>query len=141
MKIKPELLATRSYVQSSIGKLPMLDARPSDKYLGITSTDTVARDGHIKGAMSYTWNYSVKNDYKLKDTERLDQLFKNGYKLDKKNEIIVYCTGGLETSFNYFVLSHILGYQHIRLYDASMKEWGNRKDTPMVKDTYEVFVK
>ena len=139
--IHPELIADREYVENHIGKLPMLDARPSDKYLGITPTDTVARDGHIKGAMSYSWNYSVDNEYKLKDTTKLDTMFVNGYKLDKENELIVYCTGGLETSFNYYVLSGVLGYKHVRLYDASMKEWGNQKDTPMVQYTYEVFQK
>lgn len=137
----PALIADRQYVADHIGKVPMLDARPSDKYLGITPTATVARDGHIKGAMSYSWNYSVENDYRLKERQKLEALFKNGYQLDKEHEVIVYCTGGLETSFNYFVLSGVLGYKQVRLYDASMKEWGNRKDTPMVQYTYEVFQK
>lgn len=141
VKIQPARIADRGYVENHIGKLPMLDARPSDKYLGITPTATVARDGHIKGAMSYSWNYSVESDYTLKDTKKLETLFKDGYKLDKEDEVIVYCTGGLETSFNYFVLSGVLGYKHIRLYDASMKEWGNHKDTPMVKYMYEVYQK
>lgn len=141
VKTNPALIVDRAYVQNHIGKLPMLDARPSDKYLGITPTATVARDGHIKGAMSYTWNYSVNGDYILKDREQLSQLFENGYKLDKEDEIIIYCTGGLETSFNFFVLGEVLGYKHVRLYDASMKEWGNREDTPMVQYTYEVFKK
>lgn len=141
VKIQPALIADRTYVEKHIGKLPMLDARPSDKYLGITPTATVARDGHIKGAMSYSWNYSVENDYTLKESKKLETLFKEGYRLDKESEVIVYCTGGLETSFNYFVLSGVLGYKHVRLYDASMKEWGNRNDTPMVQYSYEVFKK
>ncbi|GIT98943.1 sulfurtransferase [Sulfurovum sp. TSL1] len=141
VKIQPALIADRTYVEEHIGKLPMLDARPSDKYLGIAPTATVARDGHIKGAMSYSWNYSVESDYTLKESKKLETLFKEGYKLDKESEVIVYCTGGLETSFNYFVLSGVLGYKHVRLYDASMKEWGNRRDTPMVQYTYEVFKK
>ena len=141
VQTRPALIADRMYVENHIGKLPMLDARPGDKYLGVTPTDTVARDGHIKGAMSYSWNYSVEGDYRLKDREKLETLFANGYKLDKEKELIVYCTGGLETSFNYFVLSGVLGYKHVRLYDASMKEWGNREETPMVQYRYEVFQK
>ncbi len=141
VKIQPALIADRVYVENHIGKLPMLDARPSDKYLGITPTATVARDGHIQGAMSYSWNYSVESDYTLKDIKKLETLFKEGYKLEKESEVIVYCTGGLETSFNYFVLSGVLGYKQVRLYDASMKEWGNRKDTPMVQYRYELFNK
>ena len=135
------LLADRAYVEQHLEQIPMLDARPSDKYLGITPTATVQRDGHIKGAMSYSWNYSVQSDYKLKEKNKLETLFAQGYNLDKEKEVLVYCTGGLETSFNYYVLAGLLEYKHVRLYDASMKEWGNREDTPMIQYKYEVFQK
>lgn len=134
-------IADLNYVKKHLGKLPMIDARPSDMYLGVTPTPTVKRDGHIKGGMSYSWNYSVDKDYLLKPKAMLESVFKEGYKLDKNKEILVYCTGGLETSFNYFVLSGVLGYKSVRLYDASMKEWGNRDDTPMIQYSYEMFKK
>jgi len=141
VKVDTSKLANLNYVKNTIGKLPMIDARPADKYLGITPTATVKRDGHIQGAMSYSWNYSIDADYILKPKEQLAKLFSDGYALAKEQEIIVYCTGGLETSFNYFVLSGVLGYKNIRLYDASMKEWGSQKDTPMTQYKYETFVK
>ncbi len=134
-------IADLAYVQSHLGKLPMIDARPSDMYLGITPTPTVKRNGHIKGGMSYSWNYSVDKEYILKPKEMLESVFKEGYGLDKNKEVLVYCTGGLETSYNYFVLSGVLGYKNVRLYDASMKEWGNREDTPMSRYRYEMFLK
>ncbi|QOP41205.1 sulfurtransferase [Sulfurimonas marina] len=132
-------IADITYVKQHLGKIPMIDARPSDKYLGITPTATVKRNGHIQGAMSYSWNYSVNKDYTLKSQKALDRLFKEGYKLDKNKEVLVYCTGGLETSYNYFLLSGVLGYKQVRLYDASMKQWGNQEDTPMNQYMYEVF--
>jgi thiosulfate/3-mercaptopyruvate sulfurtransferase len=134
-------IADLSYVKKHLGKLPMIDARPSDMYLGVTPTPTVKRNGHIQGSMSYSWNYSVDKDYLLKPKMTLESVFKEGYKLDKNKELLVYCTGGLETSFNYFVLSGVLGYKSVRLYDASMKEWGNRDDTPMIQYSYEMFKK
>jgi thiosulfate/3-mercaptopyruvate sulfurtransferase len=134
-------IADISYVKSKLGKLPMIDARPSDMYLGLTPTPTVKRNGHIKGGMSYSWNYSVDKEYTLKPKAMLESVFKEGYGLDKNKEVLVYCTGGLETSFNYFVLSGVLGYKNVRLYDASMKEWGNRDDTPMSQYRYEMFKK
>lgn len=135
------IVADKAYVMSHLHKLPMIDARPADKYLGITPTASVKRDGHIEGAMSYSWNFSVDEAYMLKDTTKLASLFKDGYGLDKEKEVLVYCTGGLETSFNYFVLHGVLGYNKVRLYDASMKEWGNAQDTPMVQYKYESFKK
>lgn len=138
-KLDPAKIADVGYVKSHLGKVPMIDARPGDMYLGVTPTPTVKRDGHIKGAMSYPWNYSVDKEYVLKSKSMLDSVFKEGYGLDKNKEVLVYCTGGLETSFNYFILSGVLGYKNIRLYDASMKEWGNREDTPMTRFGYERF--
>lgn len=140
-KIDASKIADLGYVQKHLGKLPMIDARPADMYLGVTPTATVKRNGHIKGGMSYSWNYSVDKEYVLKDKKMLESLFKEGYGLDKNKEVLVYCTGGLETSFNYFVLNGVLGYKNVRLYDASMKEWGNREDTPMQQYRYEMFHK
>ncbi|MBN2870266.1 MAG: sulfurtransferase [Campylobacterales bacterium] len=134
-------IADLAYVKNHLGKLPMIDARPADMYLGITPTPTVKRNGHVEGAMSYSWNYSVDKEYLLKPRAMLERVFKEGYGLDKNKEILVYCTGGLETSYNYFVLSGVLGYKNVRLYDASMKEWGNREDTPMSQYRYEMFSK
>jgi len=140
-KIDSAKIADITYVKNHLGKLPMIDARPSDMYLGVTPTPTVKRNGHIKGGMSYSWNYSVDKEYILKPKAMLESVFKEGYGLDKNKEVLVYCTGGLETSFNYFVLSGVLGYKNVRLYDASMKEWGNREDTPMSQYRYEMFKK
>ncbi|MFH0709134.1 MAG: rhodanese-like domain-containing protein [Pseudomonadota bacterium] len=138
-KIQKEKIADLTYVKNHLGKLPMIDARPSDMYLGVTPTATVKRNGHIKGGMSYSWNYSVDKEYILKPKALLESVFKEGYGLDKNKEVLVYCTGGLETSYNYFVLSGVLGYKNVRLYDASMKEWGNREDTAMTQYRYENF--
>jgi thiosulfate/3-mercaptopyruvate sulfurtransferase len=142
-KAKPDTskIADLAYMKKYLGKRPMIDARPSDMYLGITPTPTVKRNGHIKGGMSYSWNYSVDKDYILKPKSTLESVFKEGYGLDKNKEVLVYCTGGLETSYNYFVLSGVLGYKNVRLYDASMKEWGNREETPMTQYRYEMFSK
>lgn len=140
-KLDSSKIADLAYMKKQVGKRPMIDARPADMYLGITPTPTVKRNGHIKGGMSYSWNYSVDKDYILKPKATLESLFKEGYKLDKNKEVLVYCTGGLETSYNYFVLSGVLGYKNVRLYDASMKEWGNREETPMSQYRYEMYSK
>lgn len=140
-KLDPSKIADLAYMKKHLGKRPIIDARPADMYLGITPTPTVKRNGHIAGGMSYSWNYSVDKNYMLKPKKTLESVFKEGYGLDKNKEVLVYCTGGLETSFNYFVLSGVLGYKNVRLYDASMKEWGNREDTPMRQYRYEMFSK
>jgi thiosulfate/3-mercaptopyruvate sulfurtransferase len=135
--MQPERFADEAYVKAHIGKLPMLDARPTEFYFGLKSSPGVERAGHIEKATSYPWNYSVNGDYTVKPKEELGTIFSEGLGLKPDQELIVYCTGGLETSFNYFILEGFLGYKRVHLYDASMKEWGNRTDTPMARYRWE----
>ena len=137
----PDLITDRIYVTKQIGKTPMIDARPPEYYFGILPSAGVERSGHITGAMSYFWKYSVDDAYRLKPVGELEAVFGDGLGLKKDQEVIVYCTGGLETSYNFFVLEGVLGYQKVRLYDESMKEWGNREDTPMQRYRWEMFAK
>lgn len=139
VKSVPAMVADLDYVKQNLGKIPMLDARPAEIYFGVTPSNGVERSGHIPGAMSYFWTYSITPELTVKPSETLKKIFFEGFGLREGQEILVYCTGGLETSFNYFVLSGILGYKNVRLYDGSMREWGNRKDTPMVQYKWEEF--
>ncbi len=126
----PELLATLMQVKAKIGTATMVDARPAKFYFGAQKQSVLARAGHIPKAKSYFWQYSFEGN-RLKKREVLHEMLVSGLGLDPKSETITYCTGGLETSMNFFVLHRLLGFEKIRLYDASMKEWANREDTPM----------
>lgn len=139
IKSVPNMVADLAYVKQNLGKIPMLDARPPEIYFGVTAFNGVEKLGHIPGAMSYYWTYSITPEFKVKPSETLKKIFSEGFGLGQNQEILVYCTGGLETSFNYFVLNGILGYTNVRLYDGSMREWGNRQDTPMVQYKWETF--
>ncbi|MFA6189117.1 MAG: rhodanese-like domain-containing protein [Sulfuricurvum sp.] len=139
VQILPQMVADLPYVKQSVGKVAMIDARMPENYFGITASNGVERLGHIPGAMSYFWTYSITPELKVKSPDVLRKIFSDGFDLKPSQEIILYCTGGLETSFNYFVLSGILGYTNVRLYDGSMREWGNREDTPMVQYKWEEF--
>jgi len=137
--VLPQMAADLPYVKQSIGKTAMIDARMPENYFGITASNGVERLGHIPGAMSYFWTYSITPELKVKSPVVLQKIFSEGFGLKPSQEIILYCTGGLESSFNYFLMSGILGYTNVRLYDASMREWGNRQDTPLVQYKWEEF--
>ena len=127
------IVADLSFVKSRLYKMRMLDARPPIFYFGAKKQPVLDRAGHIAGATSYFWRYSFNDDGTMKPIETLHAMLIDGLKLDPIREVVTYCTGGLETSMNWFVLHRMLGFSKARLYDASMKEWANRKDTPMVR--------
>ena len=46
-----------------------------------------------------------------------------GYKGHKNQDIIVYCGVGGYASSWWFVLTQVLGYQNVKLYDGAAQEW------------------
>jgi glycine cleavage system aminomethyltransferase T len=47
------------------------------------------------------------------------------------DDIIVYCRIGERSSHTWFVLTQLLGFKHVRNYDGSWTDWGNRAETPL----------
>ncbi len=132
----PEFIVDKTIVLTHIGKTRMLDARNPIFYFGAEKQKVLKRAGHIPKATSYFWVFSFHNE-KIKDKDTLKAMLVDGLELRPNKDVITYCTGGLETSMNWYVLHRVLGFEKSRLYDASMKEWANEPDTPLTKYRWE----
>ena len=51
--------------------------------------------------------------------------------LTAERETIVHCQAGVRTTMVLFAAA-LLGWDRVRAYEASMAEWANRDDTPLV---------
>jgi thiosulfate/3-mercaptopyruvate sulfurtransferase len=51
--------------------------------------------------------------------------------LDGDDELITYCTIGGRACTAWFVLTYLLGRDHVRVYDGSWAEWGKMAGTPV----------
>ncbi len=138
-KFIPGILVNMQYVKAHIGKVPMLEARPAVFYYGTLRSSGVKRIGHIPKAMSSFWKDKFEIDGTLKEEEVLKEIIIDGYALDKTKEVILYCTGGLEASMNWFILSQHMHFKDAKIYDASLREWANKDNTPLVRYKWETF--
>jgi len=135
----PGIVVDMAYTKAHIDKVPMLEARPPVFYYGTLRSSGVKRIGHIPKAMSSFWKDKFEIDGTLKEEEILNEIFYAGYNLKKEKEVLLYCTGGLEASMNWFILSQHMGFTHAKIYDGSLREWANRDDTPLVRYKWETF--
>jgi len=140
-KARTDILVDMEYVKSKLAKVPMLEARPPSYYYGALESSGVARRGHISGGMSSFWKDKFTQDDMIETSPVLEEIFIKGFELEADKEVILYCTGGLEASMNWFILHQHLRFKHAKIYDGSMREWGNQKDTEMTRYKWDVFSK
>lgn len=90
------------------------------------------RGGHIPKAINIPWSLVVNEDGTFKPYNEIKEIYeKKGITKDK--EIIVYCRIGERASFTWFVLTYLLGYSNVKVYDGSWSEWGNMVKLPIEK--------
>lgn len=120
-KINEKIIVNSDYVLNKLNNsgIILLDVRSKEEFDA----------GHIPGAVNIDWNNLLNLDGTLKDTMELKSLLKD---IDKNKEIIVYCVSGTRASYMWFVLTDVLEYSNVKLFDGSMIEW-NYKKLPLEK--------
>lgn len=111
------------------------DTRREGEYSGEETTDN-RRQGHVPGALNLVWTELLTDSGNegearfLKPLPEVAQLLTR-LGLSRDKTIITYCQSGNRAAFCNFVME-LLGFPDHRLYDASMGEWANMPDPPLV---------
>jgi thiosulfate/3-mercaptopyruvate sulfurtransferase len=86
--------------------------------------------GHIPRSINVFWAENVRPDGRFKSPDELRAVYESRG-ITPDDEITVYCRIGERSSVTWFVLSEMLGYDHVRNYDGSWTEWGNMIGVPI----------
>ena len=132
--------ALRDLVKESIGKpnCVLVDVRTPEEYHGQLwdgwkyQVEASQRGGHIPGAVNIPWDRTLKEDGTFKPMEELQALYANNGVIPDK-EVISCCIVGGRSNHTWFVLTYLLGYPNVRLYDGSWAEWGTLIGVPIEK--------
>jgi len=92
----------------------LLDVRSKDEF----------NAGHIENAINIDWTELINSDGTLKNLDSLENILRS---IDKNKEIIIYCESGTRASYAWFILSEVLEFPNVKLYDGSMIEWRYKK--------------
>jgi thiosulfate/3-mercaptopyruvate sulfurtransferase len=128
--------AFKDEVLAHLGK-PMVDVRSPQEYTGERlhmpdyPQEGALRGGHIPGAVSVPWARAAAEDGRFKDRAALEEIYQKEKGLDPGDDVIAYCRIGERSSHTWFVLTHLLGFEHVRNYDGSWTEWGNAVRVPI----------
>ncbi|HMS57394.1 MAG TPA: sulfurtransferase [Tepidiformaceae bacterium] len=130
----PDLVATVDQLKeqhSDPGACQVLDARTDGEWDG-TNNRGNRRAGRVPNARHLEWVRFVGTDdsRKFLPAGEIQKLLDEAG-IARDTPTITYCQGGIRAAHAAFTLT-LLGYDNVRVYDGSMREWANRDDTPLV---------
>ncbi|HVL84969.1 MAG TPA: sulfurtransferase [Pseudonocardia sp.] len=132
--------AFKEDVLAHLGR-PMVDVRSPGEYSGELlhmpeyPQEGAVRGGHIPGAASVPWARAAAEDATFKPRAELEAIYLDEQGLEPDDEVVAYCRIGERSSHTWFVLTHLLGFAHVRNYDGSWTEWGNSVRVPIAQGT------
>ena len=135
-RVDAPIRAYRDDVLAHLGK-PLVDVRSPEEYTGERlhmpdyPQEGALRGGHIPGAKSVPWARAAAEDGTFKTRAELEAIYRDEVGLGPDDDIVAYCRIGERSSHTWFVLTHLLGYPHVRNYDGSWTEWGNAVRVPV----------
>ena len=132
-----QIMVSREYMASKIGKSAIIDTRMPEVFFGITKLDFVARFGHIKSAVCLPSAWLYTKDFLYIGKGDLEAMARGVAGSDKSKEVIIYCDTGRHASSWWFILNRVLGYQNVKLYDGSSQDWSKDASLPMVRYSWE----
>jgi len=134
-RANPAIHASAGYLGERLaaGACQVLDARSDGEWQGSEDRGN-KRVGHVPGARHLEWSRCIDPGdsgtfLPAADIERL--VSEAG--IVRGTETVTYCQAGVRAAHAAFVLA-LLGFEDVRVYDGSMREWANRNDTPLALD-------
>ena len=118
------------YVKDHIGRAVLVDGRDPDQYFGVTACPFAGVGGHIPTARSLPVPWIWGDDGTYKPLGVLQAMAEGVLGPDRDQEIIAYCGVGGYASTLWFVLTRMLGYRDVKIYDGAAEAWV--KTDPMV---------
>ncbi len=110
-------------------KWVLVDARDAEVYDGtVVEPWTGGKAGHIPTAKSLPTPWMWNEDGTYKSEEALREMAEAIVGGDKGQKIAVYCGVGGYASSWWYVMTEVLGYKNVQIYDGAAQEWAKYFD-------------
>jgi len=125
------LFVDKAFVVDKIGKTTIVDTRGPAFYEGKEKLAFVPKLGRIKGAVNLPVGQLYTPEGLYKDKAALAALAEKAVGSDLNKELILYCDTGKTATSWAFIMTEMLGYKDVKVYDGSSMEWLADPNAPM----------
>ncbi|GGX95107.1 sulfurtransferase [Litchfieldella qijiaojingensis] len=129
--LRPETRIDREELQERLGEkgFAIWDARSREEYEGLKGQNKHL--GHIPGAVNMEWTSAMDRTRALRIRDYAELITElEALGLTPDMEVVTHCQSHHRSGFTWLV-GKALGFEKMRAYPGSWKEWGNRDDTPI----------
>lgn len=119
-KVNNALMASMADVKAAKGKadVVLVDSREAGEFKGLENKST----GHLPGAINLDHTTLIDAKHLLKPKAEIEKML-TAMGITKDKTIILYCSTGVRSSKEYFVLTSVLGYPKVKVFDGGYNEW------------------
>ncbi len=125
------------YVKAHIGTSVIIDARDPDQYFGTSIDPFTDMRGHVPTARSLPLIWVWEADGTYRPIELIEGMAAGVIGNDKGQEVIAYCGVGGYASTWWFLLTQLLGFTNVKIYDGSMEAWADGQN-PLVRYSWNL---
>jgi thiosulfate/3-mercaptopyruvate sulfurtransferase len=117
------VMVSKKYVLRKIGKSILVDTRTPDIYFGIATESWAQKPGHIEGAVNLPTPWLFTKEGILRSRSELESMARGVIGTNKSKEYIIYCGVGPYAMVWSYIMTEMLGYRDVKIFDGSMQEW------------------
>ncbi len=121
--VAADMFVSTEYVKARLGRARLLDGRDTDQFFGVAACPFAGVGGHIPTARSLPAPWIWREDGTYRPVDELRAMAEGVAGPEREQEIIVYCGVGGYASALWFVLSRLLDYQNVKIYDGAAEAW------------------
>ncbi|MEI6610810.1 MAG: rhodanese-like domain-containing protein [Deltaproteobacteria bacterium] len=121
--VNSNLYVDKAFVLDKVGKTTIVDTRAPAFYEGKEKLPFVAKLGRIKGAVNLPVGQLYTPEGLYKDKAALAALAEKATGKDLNKEVVLYCDTGKTATSWAFIMTEMLGYKDIKVYDGSSMDW------------------
>lgn len=130
-KYVKDKFADKKYIKEGLGKLILLDTREREFFSGEKKMDCVPKSGHMPGAFNMPTSCAFNEDKTFKTKEELADIVEAAAGKDRHAAIVTYCDIGQCCPTWAYLMTQVLGYTNVRLYEGAMQDWSQDADAPV----------
>lgn len=122
-EVREHIFVSKQYVLERIGRIVVVDTRDPDVYFGVSVEPWGPVPGHIPTAKNLPTPWMWTQDGMYRPIDVIEKMVQGIVGADRDREVVIYCGVGGYSAVLWYIMTQILNYTNVKIYDGGWQEW------------------